>query len=182
MNGLDPQTRELLERVPPERCAPAKTSEFGLVLVGKGSSDRRLVRAILRINRCDENTAAALAQRPAPLFVNLDLDYGDAILGQFELVCCDAPAAILPSSVLERGDPRYLAELFADIAVSEEFRPTKVAIHELPADKEGTRFGDQFLGVKSSDFASISFPLTFVASFKKVRMWAERIGGRVELG
>ncbi len=183
MSWLDPQTRELLERSPPERRAPAKTSEFGLVLLRKPADQRRLERAIARVNVCDAAAAAELAARPVPLFVNLDLSYGEALLGQFELICCDAPAAILPSEVLERGDARYLADLFAQVAASDEFRPTSVTIHALPDNEEGARFFDQFLG--SEGPASLAWPLLLIAPLKKgriMRRWAERIGGRVEVG
>jgi hypothetical protein len=183
VSWLDPQTRELLERSPPERRAPAKTSEFGLVLLRKPTDQRRLERAIERVNASDTVAAAALALRPAPVFINLDLSYGDALLGQFELICCDAPSAILPSEVLERGDARYLADLFAQVAASEEFRQTSVPIHALPDSEEGARFADQFLGFES--LASLAWPLELTAPLKKGRImaqWAERIGGRVEVG
>lgn len=182
MSWLDPQTQELLESSPPERPAPAKTSEFGLVLLRKPAEQRRLERAIVRVNDCDAAAAAELAARPVPLFVNLDLSYGDALLGQFELICCDAPAAILPSEVLERAAARYLADLFAQVAASEEFRPTSVTIHALPENEEGARFVDQFLGLEG--LALLALPLELTAPLKKGRImahWAEKIGGHVEL-
>lgn len=182
MSWLDPHTQELLEGVPPRKRAPPKTSEFGLVLIRKGADERRLMRAISRINACDEEAAATQAARPAPVFVNLDLSYSDALLGQFELVCCDAVAAFLASEVLEQGDPRYLATLFARIRDSVEFRPTLVRILEIPRNDEGERFADQFLGVE--DLALLTYSLELTAPFKKARImahWAARIGGRVEL-
>jgi hypothetical protein len=183
MSWLDPQTLELLAGVPPRKQAPSKTAEFGLVLLRKGTDEQRLVRAISRINDCSDATAEALVRRPLPIFVNRDLDYGDVLLGQFELICCDATAAFLNSEVLEQGDPRYLAALFDRIRESPEFRRTALTVVYIPRSDAGERFADQFLGVSGGAFAELACPLPLDVPFKKARImqhWAAQIGARVE--
>lgn len=61
MNWLDTQTKEILQKVVEPKLAPPKTAEFTLVLVRAGTDHVRLVRAICRINECDEPEAVKLA-------------------------------------------------------------------------------------------------------------------------
>src|SRR6266446_6326341 len=144
MDWLDTQTQALLQGEPPQKLAPPTTAEFGLVLLRKGMDHRRLVRAVSRINDCSDLAAASLLGQPLPLIVNPDLEYGDALLGQFELICCDAPAAFVNSEVLEQGDEMYLTSLFHRIGKSPEFAPCTLAMIDIPETEEGRKFGDQF--------------------------------------
>jgi len=79
MNWLDTQTKEILQMVAEPKLAPPKAAEFTLVLVRKGSDYARLVRAIRRINECDEPKAVKLAARRTPVRVNSGLSEGEAL-------------------------------------------------------------------------------------------------------
>ena len=67
MNWLDTQTKEILQKVVEPKLAPPKTAEFTLVLVHcNGSDHTRLVRAIRRINECEESEAEKAARHDEP--------------------------------------------------------------------------------------------------------------------
>ena len=183
MNWLDTQTQELLQQEPPLKLAPPKAAEFGLVLLQKWVSQQRLVRAICRINNCSESDAAHLLRQPAPVTVNPDLAYEDALVGQFELICCDTPAAVLSSEVLEHGDTSYLTSLLQKISRSPEFRPCSMTVIAIPRTEDGKKFADQFLGIDGRGLEELAFPFRDEAPFKKARImkhWAARIGARLE--
>ena len=150
MNWLDTQTRELLQAEPSEKFAPPKVADYGVVLLQKGIDPKRLVRAVTRINDCSESDGEKLLRQPLPITINPDLGYRDAQLGQFELICCDAAAAILSSEVLDHGDRGYLASLFQRVARSPEFSACTVTIEEIPCDENGQKFSDQFLGIDAA--------------------------------
>lgn len=81
---LDPRTQEILQPVPPERVTPATLPDYSLILLTIGSDRFRMLRAVHRVNDCDEYGAGKLLSGPLPLLVNRDLSYHDALLGQFE--------------------------------------------------------------------------------------------------
>lgn len=179
MNWLDTQTQELLQAEPPGKIAPAKVAEYGLVLLKKGIDHHRLVRAVSRINDCSGSVAEALLRRPLPVTINPDLEFGDAQLGQFELVCCDAVTAIVSSEVLEQGDKDYLNSLFERVSESAEFKPCPLTIIDLPPSEDGRKFADQFLGSEPDHLQGVRVDVPF----KKARImkhWADRIGARVD--
>ena len=95
MNWLDTQTKEILQKVVEPKLAPPRAAEFTLVLVRQGADHARLIRAIRRINDCEETEAVELLAQRMPVRVNSDLSEGDALWGQFELICCDAVGILL---------------------------------------------------------------------------------------
>jgi len=178
MNWIDTQTKELLQADPPGKLAPAKVAEYGLVLLQKGIDHHRLVRAVSRINDCPDSVAEALLCRPLPITISPDLAFEDAQLGQFELVCCDAAAAIVSSEVLEKGDKNYLSSLFERISESTEFKPCTLTVVELPQSEDGRKFADQFLGSELGHLQGVRVHVPFKKA-KIMKHWADRIGARV---
>ena len=182
MNWLDTQTKEILQKVVDPKLAPPKAAEFTLVLVRPGADRARLVRAIRRINDCPEPAAVELADQPTPVRVNSDLSEGDALLGQFELICCDAVSIFIRSEVLDQMDLAEFLSLVQKTSQSTEFLPTTVTIAEIPPSESGQSFVDQFLGrVEPSRDAAL--PLQVVVPFKKARImqhWATRVGAKLQ--
>ena len=181
MNWLDPQTKELLQKLGDEKLAPSKTAEFALVLLRKGPDQQRLVDAIVEINKCSEADAVVLASRATPVTINPDLTEGEALWGQFELVCCDAVSVYLRSEVIEENDQTYLWPLFKKVSESSEFRPATVTVTEVPATEAGEKFLEQFAG---SSALGRAFPVKLTVPFKKARImehWASRVGARMKM-
>ncbi len=180
---LDPQTKEILQPAPPAKIAPPTLPDYSLILLTTGSDQSRVLRAVHRVNDCDESVAAKLLKGRLPLLVNRDLSYHDALLGQFEFVCCDAIAIFIASEVVTLAEPSYLRELFKTIRGSLEFAETTVAIRSIPDTDDGRRFLDQFVGSDSPEMISKCFPRDVSALWKKARImahWASRIGAIVE--
>ena len=176
MNWLDTQTRELLQKIDDEKLAPSRAAEFGLVLLHKGPDRQRLVDAVIEINKCSEADAAVMASRPTPITINPGLTEGEALWGQFELICCDAVSIYLRSEVLEQNDRSYLWPLFEKVSESPEFKGTTVTINRVPATEPGEKFLDQFVGRSAR---KRTFPMTLTVRSKKARImlhWATRIG------
>jgi len=183
MNWLDTQTQELLQRDRHLKLAPPKTSEFGLLLLQRGMDYSRLLRAICLINNCSQSQAAALARQSLPVTINSDINYEDALLGQFELICCDAISAFISSEVLEEGDRNYQRSLLDKVIQSPEFKAVSVTVVEIPKSESGERFADQFLGITKETLQVLPFPFRVDAPFKKVRImkhWAGKIGVRLD--
>lgn len=182
MNWLDTQTKEILQKVLDPKLAPPKTTEFTLVLVQKGADHQRLVRAICRINECDEAKGSALALRRTPVTINPDLTEEDALWGQFELICCDTISIFIRSEVMEQNGRTYLWPLFEKTLHSAEFQPTTVIVEEVPETESGQKFVDQFLGDSFSNQGK-AFPATVKVPFKKARImqhWASRVGAKIQ--
>ena len=182
MNWLDTQTKEILQKVIEPKLAPPKTAEFTLVLVRKGKDHGRLVRAIYRINECDELQAVKLAARRTPVRVNSDLTEEDALWGQFELVCCDAVSIFIRSEVLDQMDLAEFQSLIQKTSQSTEFQPTTVTIAEIPRTESGLSFVDQFLG-SYEPAKDAALPSTVIVPFKKARImqhWATRVGAKLQ--
>lgn len=158
----------------------AETAEFALVLLRKGPDRRRLVDAIIEINKCSEANANMLATRATPITVRADLTEAEAVWGQFELICCDAVSIYLRSEVIEENDESYLRPLFKTFSESLEFRPATVNIIRVPATESGEKFLKQFAG---SSALACAFPMTFTVPFKKARImeqWAARVGAEMK--
>jgi hypothetical protein len=184
MNWLDTQTQELLHGAPPPRDAPSKSAEYALILLQKGCDEPRMVRAVTRISDIDPAAAAELISRTPPTVIHRDLRYEDAVLGQFELICCDAPSAVLNAEVLDHGGEAYLEHLFLRILQSTEFKRCQVVIHHIPKTEAGERFADQFLGYDAAELREIVLPLHLETPFKKARImkhWAGRVGVLLDL-
>lgn len=178
MNWLDTETKAILQKEDEPKPVLIKAAEFALVLIRKGTDDERLVRAIRRINECSEEEAIALSRLPTPVTINAGLTEAEALIGQFELICCDAAAAFVRSEViLEQDQQGYLRDLFQKVSKSREFRPTEIEIVEVPATEAGEWFVDQFLGRAMSQESFSCF-----VPYKKARImkhWAPRVGAQV---
>ena len=181
MSWLSTETKGILQKDYDPKPAPPKAGEFGLLLLQKVSDHRRLVRALRRINDCTEAEAEELARSPVPFTINSGLTEEEALSGQFELICCDAPSAFVRSEVLSQQDQYgcgYLLALFEKLLESPEFQSTDVRIHHVPPTEAGERFLDQFLGISRRD----ETPSRIIIPLKKARImkhWAARIGARI---
>lgn len=181
MNWLDTQTKEILQRVHGDKTAPPKAAEFGLVLLRKGKDHQRLIDATAQINKCGRQDATLLTSRNTPVVINPGLTEGEALWGQFELICCDSISIFLRSEVIEQNDKSYLYPLFEKVLESAEFKPVAVAITHVPNTEMGKKFVGQFLGESS---AVNELPLFLKIPFKKARImahWAERVGAQLKL-
>ena len=184
MNWLDTETKAILQKEHEPKLAPPKTAEFGLVLIRKGSDEQRLIRAICRINDCLESEGVAVAREPTPIIINSGLTEAEALLGQFELVCCDSIAAFVRSEVLlERDQKAYLDALFQRVLQSPEFRSTRIDVLEVPATEAGEKFVDQFLGNPMPEAKRPIDEFSLWVPYKKAKLmkhWAARVGAQVQ--
>ena len=184
MNWLDTETKAILQKEHEPKLAPSKAAEFGLVLIRKGSDEPRLVRAICRINDCPEHEAITLARQPTPIIINPGLTEGEALWGQFELICCDSVAAFVRSEVLLEQDQKdYLDSLFQRVLQSPEFRPTRIDLLEVPATEAGEKFMEQFLGNAVPEEKRPLDEFSLLVPYKKARLmrhWAARVGVQVQ--
>jgi hypothetical protein len=184
MNWLDTETKAILQKEDEPKLAPPKVAEFGLVMLRKGDDERRLVRAICRINDCAEYESLALARRPTPATVNPGLTEAEALWGQFELICCNTIAAFVRSEVLlDQEQQDYLNTVFQRVLLSSEFKSTRIDIREVPATEAGENFMNQFIGgaVREKNRPLEEFSL--MVPYKKARLmrhWAARVGAQVE--
>jgi hypothetical protein len=183
MNWLDTQTQEILQKARKPKPVVAKAGEFALLLIAKGNDEPRLLRAIRRVNDCNEAKCVDIAAFPPPVIVDAGLTESEALFGQFELVCCDAVSAFVRSEIVQQNGIGYLDALCRSIANSPEFRRVPLRVNLVPKTDEGELFIDQFLGSTNRSHSDWSFPLAISVPFKKARImkhWAERIGALVE--
>jgi hypothetical protein len=183
MNWLDTETQVILQKAHEPKPVLAKAGEFALLLIEKGNDKLRLLRAIGRVNDCDEAKCMDIAAYPTPVIVNGGLTESEALFGQFELVCCDAVSAFVRSEIVQQNGIGYLDALCRSIANSPEFRRVPLRINLVPNTDEGELFIDQFLGSTNRTHSDWSFPLAITVPLKKARImkhWAERIGALVE--
>ncbi len=181
---LDPQTQEILQPEPPHKIAPPTLPGYSLILLETRGGQERMVRAVRRANDCADSDAKELLARRLPLVVNPDLSYQDALLAQFEFVCCDAITVFLASEVVAEAEPSYLNELFAKLRRSDEFRDATLSLEHVPRNEEGGRFLDQFLGLVEGAVEIQRFPVDLQVLYKKARImahWAGRIGAKVRV-
>jgi hypothetical protein len=182
MNWLDTETMAILQREEEPKLAPPKVAEFALVLINKGVDPKRLIRAVTRVNNCSHSSAKEILCNPSPITINLDLTEEEATFGQFELICCDAIAAVIRSEVAARADWGYLWNLLHRVSLSPEFKPVEVTINDIPLNESGKKFVDQFLGLELQELRDMGFPRRFNMPMKKARImkhWAGRIGVQV---
>ncbi len=184
MNWLDTQTKGILQKEHETKLAPSKTAEFALVLIQRGVDRKRLVRAICRINECGESEADELSHHPLPVAINTDLSQGDALWGQFELICCNTIGVFVRSEVVEQSDGRYIQSLFQTVLHSPEFKPVRVRVVNVPLTEAEKTFMDQFLGIATPGLKDLAFPFGIEVPFKKARImkhWAGRIGAQLQI-
>ena len=179
-NWLDTETRAILQPSPPVKNAPPDTAAFTLVLLSAPEEKPdRLVVALERILGADREKALWLLARPVPVSVRGQLSYADALLGQFELIACDAVSVILMDEVVNTAPADYLAGLYADLCESPEFRSVSLRIESIPADEHGRDFLVRFTGA-----ASPELPLELRVMTEKARImehWGTKIGGKVTI-
>ncbi len=178
---LDTETRALLQRTPPDKLAPPDTATFALVLLAvQRERLERLVKAVERVRGATRDEALNVLALPLPTPIKRQLSYEDALLGQFELIACDAVSVFVADEVVSDAPESYLAELYAAVRHSPEFEPVSLRIESLPVNAKGREFLDRFVGT-----AAPQFPLELTAMKKKARImehWAAKIGGRVVVG
>jgi hypothetical protein len=184
---LDTETKALLQHVPPEKYAPPATGTFALVLLKKGNDLVRLAEAFTRIPpHLAPAKAADLVARSCPQPIAIGLSLGDALLGQFELVCCDSISVFLKAEVLLSATGAYLARLYSQVQSSSEFEDVIVRVTAIPDTDQGRRIVDQFLGSmkKVVGDASKGYSYTGAMMRKTARImahWAGKIGTEVTI-
>jgi hypothetical protein len=184
---LDTETKALLQQVPPEKYAPPTTGTFALVLLKKGKDFVRLAEAFTRIPpHLAPAKAADLVTRSCPLPIASGLSLGDALLGQFELVCCDSISVFLKVEVLSSATGAYLARLYSQVQSSSEFEDVIVRVTAIPNTDQGKRIVQQFFGgaekVSVADGTGYSYAGAMMR--KKARImahWAGKIGAEVTI-
>lgn len=130
---------------------------------------------------CQDSTWLALEKLAAkhPFVVQTGLSHTDALIGQFELICCDIVSVFIPDEVIENAKPEYLQKLFASLLKSDEFSPTWLNIVSLPDNEHGEGFIKQFLGAKPE-----TYPIRISVELKKARImehWGQKIGADVSM-
>jgi len=168
---LDAQTKAHLQKVPPDRLAPATVIGYSLVLLERGSDHER-VRAVLGAvaDEIIDTTAKC------PLVIRRSLSLSDALLGQFELICADSISIFVDDNVVQFGEPSYLHELFETVHKSDEFAPVTVHLSSVPENEDSQRFLRQFFG------QVLGVPPTHVVARKKARImahWGARFGIKI---
>ncbi|MCG8586200.1 MAG: hypothetical protein MI757_15950 [Pirellulales bacterium] len=181
-NWLDTETKAALEKQPPSKLAPPDTVAFTLILIANhGDDNERLTRALRRILQTSDQDALRLAERELPVTVKSSLSYEDALLGQFELISCDAVSVFITDHVATGATREYLDTLYKSLLTeSDEFQQTLVRVEEIPSTESGKKFIDQFIGD-----GALTFPLEVAATQKKARImkhWGDKIGARLSIG
>lgn len=179
---LNTETKALLQNVPPEKLAPPDTVGFTLVLLSRTEDQKRLRRALTRAG-CNQAAASQIVLTGlCPQVVAVGMTAEDAMLGQFELACCDSVAVFIRDDVVAKNDQLYLTELYAELSSSEEFELVAIDIHFVPDDDRGKRYLQQFLGVRELLPEWSGPPLRQKVLQKKARImrhWADKIGADV---
>lgn len=176
---LDTETKAILQKSPPNKLAPPSTEGFTLVLLSiNPDQPERLIRAMQRIRLESKQQATAHLNQKIPLVLKNGLAESDALVGQFELICCDAISVFIPDEVAKYGTSEYLIDLYKSLLRSEEFADTNVIVNSIPDNESGIEFVDQFFG--SLDEA----PTTVTVPCKKARImihWGSKIGAEIQL-
>jgi len=183
MNWLDTETKAILQKTPEPKLAPPKAGEFALVLLQQGMDTERLVEVIREINGDSEIESRRLVFLPVPVVINSGLTEGEALWGQFELICCDAIAAFFRSEVLRNQDAIYLHDLYQQIMASTEFEPARISVSEIPQTEAGEQFIEQFVARRLVGQTKAVSSISTTVPFKKARImahWAARLGARMQ--
>ncbi len=116
-------------------------------------------------------------RRKPPFVVKRELTATDAMLAQFELVCCDIVSVFLADAVLSNADPGYLAELYGSLMHADEFDKVSIRLVSVPPHPKARAFVQQFIGNHVP-----ALPFEMPAMRKKARVmihWAKKIGAEV---
>jgi hypothetical protein len=177
-NTPERKTQAKRRRAPPWKLAPPGTATFTLVLLDVGCSDRdRVACAVERIVRDAGTDVRARVAGPLPLAVEHGLSHADALLGQFELICCDCISIFVCDTVLASASSQYLKRLFARLRTSAEFDLVGARLESVPLGPAGLAFMNRFFGQLLVDL-----PLELQVMRKKARSMsqvAESIGARL---
>ena len=184
---LDTETKAILQGAPPPKQAPPLAAPFTLVLLTKGQNRERTVRAVNRIVPVAVELPETILEGPCPLVIRTGLAHDDALLGQFELISCDAISVFLRDEVVGEGDPAYLEDLYVTIRWGREFGEESIRVVSVPNDPRGDRFLDQFVGppgvvrqdLQSGEGLDLRIPRR---KAKLMRHWARKIGGTMTGG
>jgi hypothetical protein len=124
--------------------------------------------------------AQAIVDGAWPATLQSGLSYEDALLGQFELIACDAISVFLADDVVAAAPAGYLKNLYSQLLRSSEFEAIPVRIEKIPPGPEGFEFLDRFLGPIGP-----RSPIEVQVMRKKARImehWANKIGGHLVVG
>lgn len=176
---LDTLTKAALEESPPQKLAPATTQTFSIVVLDLSFRPvwSRHVQGYHRVLGTSLDKASQALRRPIPLILKRHLSLADAMLAQFELICCDVISAFVSDAVISNADPGYLRNLWHSLSTGEEFEKQWAIIESVPENKAGSEFLNQFVGAENP-----SFPIEIIAMRKKARsmqLWARNIGAEV---
>ena len=179
-NWLDTETKACLQRIPPIRLAPPATDAFTVVVLHHpGKIDDRGLVAFQVAFGITIDSARALTAKGLPFTAQRGLTEADALLAQFELICCDIVSVFIADSVVSQASPDYLANLYNSLIHGDEFSVIQVVTAPIPETEQGDRFCRQFFGRRPK-----SFPHKMIATFKKARImqhWAATIGASVSI-
>jgi hypothetical protein len=181
---LDTETKAILQGVPPGKLAPPDALGYTLVLLSRSPDRDRLQVGLAKARCLDADPLPAILVGDLPQILARAMTLEDALLGQFELACCDSVSVFLRDEVVTAGDRGYLAKLYSDLLTGEEFGPTAIEIRAVPNDDRGRRFLDQFIGTREEWVQVIGLPLRLRVMGKKARVmchWARKIGADVRV-
>jgi hypothetical protein len=183
---LDTETKALLQQIPPEKFAPPDTGTFTLVLLEKGRDVVRVAQSLARVSGVREEKVKHLVSQCCPVPVASSLSMADALLAQFELVCCDSVSVFLKDEVVSSASRSYLTRLYSQFKSSPEFDDVIVTVSSIPKTDQGIRVVDQFFG--GVEWVSCDVPAGYsyrgIMKRKKARIlthWAKKIGGEVTI-
>lgn len=179
----DTQTKAMLDELLPDRLAPPDTDGFSLVLLLKGPHAAWVARSITHAADCSDAEAWGFSNRQGPVLLRSGLSLENALLGQFELICCDSVSVFLRDEVARDADQEYLTQLYADLLRSPEFEEVELAMATLPETEMGQRYAEQFLGGAAPRLSHPDQPPRRLrVMFKKAKAmlyWAKQIGAQV---
>lgn len=170
---LAPQTKAQLCKDPPDKLAPPDVDGYSLVLLERGTDHPRVDHALHALADDVTNFAAN-----CPFIVRRNLSLTEALVGQFELICCDSISIILRYDVVRFAQPAYLHDLYDRLRDGDEFAPVAVHLKSVPDDESGRRFLLQFFG----QFLGVG--ATHFVARKKARImahWGEKLGASLEV-
>jgi hypothetical protein len=180
---LDTETKAILQPALPDKLAPPNTGIFTLMLLRKGNDHNWGIRALMRLPGMRQERAESIAAQACPSPVVRSLSLADAMLGQFELICCDSISVFLKDEIAFPGDREYLSQLFQQVEDSPEFESVTVTLRSLPDSVLSGHFLDQFLGPVDATSALLAGHLRRERMMRKkariMEHWAKKIGAEV---
>ncbi len=176
---LDTETKAYLQQSPPSKLAPSTIGSFSLVVLRRDPlpDRRRQAQAFERVLEGPSKDGALFTTARVPFVLKRGLILSDAMLGQFELICCDIVSVFLADEVALSADPKYLADLYRDLLASDEFAMVTVSVTALPPGNSGLEFVRRFIADSPPPL-----PHRMRATRKKTRImrhWARKLGGTV---